>query len=1482
MSGTNARAPRSHPHRTWRASALAAAWALLVSAGVVMFPTSASAAEARITESFDDVSKFTSTTAGVTIAPDLRQADDPTLRANYNFGSGAAEFGYTGLDVATLPSNGFERFELDYLGDGTYNTLYLRLRDATGEIFLYWVGNLNQTTWRTSTIDLRNPTQVSGGNGNRVLDAQVSVHRLSIVRNGSQPATGTVAFDDLSFVHSGWTAPVSTTADSNIGGDPTTISFNAGNTTPYELVMTDARGSSRSLTGTPTVGANALEWDGLSNSGVALQGNISARLSAANVIIATPQLVHLAPAGSVSSSFTSLREPTGWVGSSGMTISSEDVQARSAMAMAYNFTAGAAIAGTTPGAGAVPDVPVKSVLIDVRGNGTFSTLYLRARDRSGEVFTYRLGNLLVTAWTTMRADLNSPTSVSGGDGNGRLDWPVSFDQVSLDRAVDQPAQGVFLLDAPRAVAWGWTTPSASTELYTIGSSPMSFSIDAPTAGDYQLALSSRDGSTRNFSGTVQEPQELDVPWDGLSDSGTEMIGATTFAFRHDATPGDGLDSDAAVMTATSGVSVAAMAAPGESLVEGFEGGAGVWKSVLGSMALSTSSDATQSTTSLVVNYNVSAGNSEIGYVGNGPDLPSLAHESLRVDLKGDGTFNTLYLRLRDATGEVLMYRVGTLNKTTWESMTVDLTKPPAHSSGGNGDGRIDAPAQAYRIVVSRNGSQPAAGTLSMDNLRAVATGWTSPSSDKKQIVAGSGQSASLSFTAGGQGDYRLILTDAASRVRTFSGSALAGAKVAVSWDGKDGSGIYMAGIISARLDHDLSPQGSLDSEFASVGTPYLLGVPARASSETSGSLASMNSTLTTYDTVASADAEAALMESAYVRYAREEFEWNRVEPSPGQFDWVKFDRAVAVASARNVEIIGKLVYTADWASSAPSGTPSSDARYYPPSSLGDYVNYVKATVTRYRDTVKVWEVWNEPNIATFWKPAPDPAAYAAMLTATYDAIKEIQPESTVLNGGLAGFSEPFLQQMAPAGAGNSFDGLAIHTYVGGPPESGIMDTWITGAESYLARNAPGRSLWITEAGWTTCNSCTAAAKSTEAQQAQYLSRAMIDAAERGIRAYSWYSLREYGDSDSTLDNFGLVERSGRQKPAFSAFARTASALAGSVSGGSASPSLGNSEVAHDLEATTGIQRASIGAGATSSMAPTSGRIGGAGALSVSYNFTSPTAQGVGLTLNQQLPGSSRAVSIWVYGDASNNGIYLKVTDATGEEFEAKVGNAGVGWSRQVLYFDGLNPNYVTGGGNGDGKLDYPLSVTAIHIFKSGSAKATGQIILDDITAHYGMPVRGSVFYGRNFATQALYAAQSNTAPVPVSNTTAYLYERGAVNALPVANMGASVVVAPLPKFIVSTLLVSPAAGVSGQPIGMNMIMGDRTVLTLQVDTGAGATIRTFATRLPYTSGPRVVTWDGKKSNGEPASAGAYLYRVQIYGPDGRSVAWGRHFTLSSG
>ena len=149
-----------------------------------------------------------------------------------------------------------------------------------------------------------------------------------------------------------------------------------------------------------------------------------------------------------------------------------------------------------------------------------------------------------------------------------------------------------------------------------------------------------------------------------------------------------------------------------------------------------------------------------------------------------------------------------------------------------------------------------------------------------------------------------------------------------------------------------------------------------------------------------------------------------------------------------MNVIAVLAYSPGWSRTAP-GTDDK----YPPANVADYANYARKVVERYAPLgITHYEIWNEPNLAAFWKPKPDPVKYASLVSAAYTAMKAANASITVLAGafspaggyhdtdcngsadsGTATTLNPinFLEIMYKNGAKGKFDALSSHPYAGG-------------------------------------------------------------------------------------------------------------------------------------------------------------------------------------------------------------------------------------------------------------------------------------------------------------------------------------------------------------------------------------------------------------------------------------------------------------------
>ena len=514
---------------------------------------------------------------------------------------------------------------------------------------------------------------------------------------------------------------------------------------------------------------------------------------------------------------------SGWSVGSGSVLSSVSggVEGVQAAQLAYEVSAGSSVMSRT-----VPFAATASVWgglkVDVKGDGSFNTLYAVVVDATGESFTYRLGTLNSTSWATMSVALGSATLITGGSGDKVLDAPLSFDRLYVTRNGSQPSSGSVLLDRVRFVGAGWSSLSSSVSVFSPSKGEAaSLSFTAATVGDYSVVLRDSLGLSRQFSGSVSSPGVQTLSWDGKDSTGVAMSGLVRGTISHDDSPDGALSSPSSSVTVNVGSVASADGAT--SVLESFDAGASGWQTSVGSPVLSSSDERSVGAAALRFGYDVSSTRAEI--------RPSTAKTStsqvfryLQVDLKPDGLGNTLLLTLTDATGENFTYTVDSMVGSMWKTATIDLLKPGAISSG-NGDQVLDAPVTLSRIYVQRSGTRPATGAVLVDNVRLIGDGWSAPTSSRSGFAPSAGQSTTIDFTAGRPGDYQLKLADPQGKIRTFVGTAAAAGPISVPFDGRDDTGVVMTGLVGATLSQDNTPDSTLTTP-AIAGAPGLTTVRA--------------------------------------------------------------------------------------------------------------------------------------------------------------------------------------------------------------------------------------------------------------------------------------------------------------------------------------------------------------------------------------------------------------------------------------------------------------------------------------------------------------------------------------------------------------------------------------------------------------------------------------------------------------------------------
>jgi hypothetical protein len=102
-----------------------------------------------------------------------------------------------------------------------------------------------------------------------------------------------------------------------------------------------------------------------------------------------------------------------------------------------------------------------------------------------------------------------------------------------------------------------------------------------------------------------------------------------------------------------------------------------------------------------------------------------------------------------------------------------------------------------------------------------------------------------------------------------------------------------------------------------------------------------------------------------------------------------------------------------------------------------WTHFIEVLVKRYKDVVDYWELWNEPNYKSFWKPEPSAPEYLEMVKISVPVILQHDSGSKILCGGVARFDVPYLKELLVLGISNYVDVVQVHPY-NEIPEACIM------------------------------------------------------------------------------------------------------------------------------------------------------------------------------------------------------------------------------------------------------------------------------------------------------------------------------------------------------------------------------------------------------------------------------------------------------------
>lgn len=308
------------------------------------------------------------------------------------------------------------------------------------------------------------------------------------------------------------------------------------------------------------------------------------------------------------------------------------------------------------------------------------------------------------------------------------------------------------------------------------------------------------------------------------------------------------------------------------------------------------------------------------------------------------------------------------------------------------------------------------------------------------------------------------------------------------------------------------------------------------------------------------DQQWALMRKSGVRTVRRVFSWAATQPTAGQPpDFAQLDVEVARASRNDIEILPIVMYAPAWARLDPGNDTSS------PKNDDDYAAFLTALVGRYgpngnfwaehpqlpRHPLRVWQIWNEPQLRYQWAESDWQQGYGKLLRSAHDALKRADPGSKVVLAGITNYAWTTLADLYKnGGIKGEFDIATLHPYTGA---AGRVLKAVQLFRSVLRKHGDGRKpVWITELGWPASKGKVkpprglAALPTTDRGMATRLTRAYaLLIKHRAVQRAYWYTWASgYRRSNGIFDYCGLerydaVHGEFKAMPALRAFRRVA-------------------------------------------------------------------------------------------------------------------------------------------------------------------------------------------------------------------------------------------------------------------------------------------------------------------------------------------------------
>ncbi|HEY6953332.1 MAG TPA: cellulase family glycosylhydrolase [Bacteroidota bacterium] len=287
-----------------------------------------------------------------------------------------------------------------------------------------------------------------------------------------------------------------------------------------------------------------------------------------------------------------------------------------------------------------------------------------------------------------------------------------------------------------------------------------------------------------------------------------------------------------------------------------------------------------------------------------------------------------------------------------------------------------------------------------------------------------------------------------------------------------------------------------------------------------------------------------LLKRSGIGLLRVSFGWDGIELEKDKYHWGFWDDFVKIAvDEYGITLIPYLCYTPAWNSTG----DSTNYWNHTPKDYEQFGKFVKVIVNRYKDRIKSWELWNEPDIKEYWSGNAEDLARLVKIGAT--SVRKADPSALIVCPGLAGHVDFTLSLFRDFGISPYVDVVNLHSYFetwhADPAEQVVP--YINRIADIIRKYGNHQSIWMAEVGYSTFRKDDGFVsyqyqayydyEHTPSYQANHLFRTLtLILSTNSVAAVAWYEIKDLPPGENVIGdvnnrNLGVAYVDYRAKPA---------------------------------------------------------------------------------------------------------------------------------------------------------------------------------------------------------------------------------------------------------------------------------------------------------------------------------------------------------------